>query len=120
MVIQRAGTATVELKCKSCGRLFEAPRKRRGRHRGFCCDECEAAAIKERAERYRAEGRYVRTFLCAVCGKHFQTAASTQTCSPEHAAILQGWNVSGAAKKRKAVGDLFAGLYPAVETEGET
>jgi hypothetical protein len=103
---------TIELICKRCGATFSDERKRRGRNKGFCGEACRDAAIKRRIKRYRREGRYVRTFHCAVCEALFETESSTQTCSAECAATLQAWNVRKAAHLKKALGDFFDGVYP--------
>jgi hypothetical protein len=108
----------LNLKCKRCGAPFSDQRKRRGRHKGFCSEACRVADRKQRLQRYRQEGRYQVAWLCAVCGGEYESAQSTQTCSQECANTLLGWNVRAAAHKRKALGDLFDGVYESSADEG--
>jgi endogenous inhibitor of DNA gyrase (YacG/DUF329 family) len=99
---------SVNLQCAQCGEPFEAPRKRGGRHLGFCSEKCRAAAAIKRAQRYRREGRYLRAAKCAVCGGKFETAyRRSRTCSWQCTDTLLGRNVRKAARDKKAVRDLF-------------
>lgn len=41
--------AMLDLECLQCGQAFTAPKKRRGRHPGFCSDACRRAAARDRA-----------------------------------------------------------------------
>jgi len=54
---KRKDPIAIDLACKNCGTPFRSPFKRRGRHKGFCSEECREAAASTRARKYYGERR---------------------------------------------------------------
>lgn len=73
---------TIEVKCKQCGKLFEA--QNTGRRRKYCSKKCSDIGRREPKK------------PCPICGKMFSPARSkSQTCSRSCGSVLRQRNRLG-------------------------